>query len=133
MDLASRDEVLRLGTFDVIVNATGAWVDHTLRSLGMTENRLMGGTKGSHFITGHPRLQELLGGLSKFGEIHVGRRFFQLILTDISGLRSWRYWCGFDIYRGRLHFQSRFRFFDRFRFRYELRFENLLTDRIHCR
>jgi len=34
-----------------IVNATGAWVDLTLKRLEIPSRRLMGGTKGSHFVT----------------------------------------------------------------------------------
>ena len=39
----------------VIVNATGAWVDHTLAQMHVESKRLMGGTKGSHFLTSHAR------------------------------------------------------------------------------
>jgi glycerol-3-phosphate dehydrogenase len=66
-----------------IVNATGAWVDHTLQSLGMMQDRLMGGTKGSHFITGHARLQELLGGRAVYTEAADGRPVF--ILPFVNG------------------------------------------------
>jgi glycerol-3-phosphate dehydrogenase len=34
-----------------IINATGAWVDETLTKLPLESRRLMGGTKGSHFLT----------------------------------------------------------------------------------
>jgi glycerol-3-phosphate dehydrogenase len=66
-----------------IINATGAWVDHTLQSLGVLTERLMGGTKGSHFITGHARLQELLGGRAVYSEAGDGRPVF--ILPFVNG------------------------------------------------
>jgi glycerol-3-phosphate dehydrogenase len=83
--------VCRAGTQDTvevfepaaIVNATGAWVDHTLQSLGMMQNRLMGGTKGSHFITGHAKLQELLAGRAVYSEAADGRPVF--ILPFVNG------------------------------------------------
>ena len=36
-----------------IVNATGAWGDLTLEQIGVTSERLFGGTKGSHILTRH--------------------------------------------------------------------------------
>ncbi|HEY2828328.1 MAG TPA: FAD-dependent oxidoreductase, partial [Pirellulales bacterium] len=62
----------------VIVNATGAWVDHTLQALGVPSKRLMGGTKGSHFITSNPRLQERLAGRAVYTEAGDGRPIFIL-------------------------------------------------------
>ncbi|HZZ27841.1 MAG TPA: glycerol-3-phosphate dehydrogenase/oxidase [Pirellulales bacterium] len=61
-----------------IVNATGAWVDHTLQSLKVPSKLLMGGTKGSHFVTGNPRLQQLLGGRAVYTEAGDGRPIFIL-------------------------------------------------------
>ncbi|MCC7085674.1 MAG: glycerol-3-phosphate dehydrogenase/oxidase [Pirellulales bacterium] len=66
-----------------VVNATGAWVDRTLQSLGMIQNRLLGGTKGSHFITGHARLQALLDGRAVYTEATDGRPVF--ILPFVKG------------------------------------------------
>jgi len=62
----------------VIVNATGAWVDATLQSLGVPSKRLMGGTKGSHFITSNSRLQNLLAGRAVYTEAGDGRPIFIL-------------------------------------------------------
>ena len=62
----------------VIVNATGAWVDHTLQSLHVSSKRLMGGTKGSHFVTSNPRLQQLLAGRAVYTEAGDGRPIFIL-------------------------------------------------------
>jgi glycerol-3-phosphate dehydrogenase len=62
----------------VIVNATGAWVDHTLQTLGVSSNRLMGGTKGSHFVTSNPALQKLLAGRAIYTEAADGRPIFIL-------------------------------------------------------
>lgn len=67
-----------------IINATGAWVDHTLRSLGVESKRLMGGTKGSHFVTSHARLKNLLAGRAVYMEAPDGRPVF--ILPFIDGM-----------------------------------------------
>jgi glycerol-3-phosphate dehydrogenase len=61
-----------------IVNATGAWVDHTLQTLGVPSKRLMGGTKGSHFITSNSRLQQLLARRAIYTEAGDGRPIFIL-------------------------------------------------------
>jgi len=44
----------------VVVNATGAWIDFTNRSLGR-ESRFIGGTKGSHLVLDHPELVAATG------------------------------------------------------------------------
>ena len=61
-----------------IINATGAWVDQTLARLPVASRQLMGGTKGSHFLTFHPRLKELLGGHAIYTEARDGRPVFVL-------------------------------------------------------
>jgi glycerol-3-phosphate dehydrogenase len=61
-----------------IINATGAWVDSTLARLPLPSRRLMGGTKGSHFLTFHPRLAELLKGQGVYTEARDGRPVFLL-------------------------------------------------------
>jgi glycerol-3-phosphate dehydrogenase len=61
-----------------IVNATGAWVDTTLARLGTPSSRLMGGTKGSHFVTYQPRLADLLKGQAVYTEARDGRPVFLL-------------------------------------------------------
>ncbi len=79
-------KITRVGTSDlalefqpsIIVNATGAWVDHTLRELHVDSKRLMGGTKGSHLVTNHARLRELLGGRAVYTEAGDGRPIFIL-------------------------------------------------------
>ena len=65
-----------------IINATGAWVDHTLAKLPVPSRRLMGGTKGSHFLTFQPRLKELLGGQAIYAEARDGRPVFMLPLLE---------------------------------------------------
>jgi glycerol-3-phosphate dehydrogenase len=62
----------------VIVNATGAWVDHTLQALGVPSKQLMGGTKGSHFVTSNSRLQQRLRGRAIYTEAGDGRPIFIL-------------------------------------------------------
>jgi len=61
-----------------IVNATGAWVDSALARLPLPSRRLMGGTKGSHFLTYQPRLAELLQGQGVYTEACDGRPVFLL-------------------------------------------------------
>ena len=61
-----------------IVNATGAWVDLTLAQLEVITRPLIGGTKGSHFLTFHPPLAEALGGQGVYAEAEDGRPVFVL-------------------------------------------------------
>jgi glycerol-3-phosphate dehydrogenase len=61
-----------------IVNATGAWVDATLARLPLPSRRLMGGTKGSHFVTYQRRLAEELKGQGVYTEARDGRPVFLL-------------------------------------------------------
>jgi len=61
-----------------IINATGAWVDSTLRQLPVPSRRLMGGTKGSHFVTYQSRLRDLLRGQGVYTEASDGRPVFLL-------------------------------------------------------
>jgi glycerol-3-phosphate dehydrogenase len=65
-----------------LINATGAWVDLTLESLSIATKRLIGGTKGSHFLTNHERLRRLLGGNGIYAEADDGRPFFILPLGE---------------------------------------------------
>jgi glycerol-3-phosphate dehydrogenase len=67
-----------------IVNATGAWVDRTLAQLHVRSKTLMGGTKGSHFITSNPRLRAALGDHGMYVEAGDGRPLFVLPLGDVS-------------------------------------------------
>jgi glycerol-3-phosphate dehydrogenase len=48
----------------LIINASGAWVDRTLKGLHVESKQLMGGTKGSHFLTSHSGLCEIFHGAS---------------------------------------------------------------------
>jgi len=56
----------------VVVNATGAWVDKTNRSLGIRSS-YMGGTKGSHLVLDHPELLKTLGDRMVYYEHEDGR------------------------------------------------------------
>lgn len=77
---SGQDESDPIATFEpaAIVNATGAWVDQTLVRLPAPSPRLMGGTKGSHLVTYHPRIAELLGGDGVYTEARDGRPVFLL-------------------------------------------------------
>jgi glycerol-3-phosphate dehydrogenase len=59
-------------TADVIVNTTGAWVDHTNAAMG-TPSSFMGGTKGSHIVLDHPGLLDACRGREIFFEHTDGR------------------------------------------------------------
>jgi len=45
----------------VVVNATGAWIDETNRGLG-SKTEFIGGTKGSHLVLDYPELHKALDG-----------------------------------------------------------------------
>ena len=60
----------------VLVNATGAWLDESLRSLGgqgAKSGRYVSGTKGSHIVLDHPELYAALDGHMIFFENDDGR------------------------------------------------------------
>ncbi|NKG20866.1 FAD-dependent oxidoreductase [Paeniglutamicibacter terrestris] len=57
---------------EIIVNATGAWVDLTNGSIG-APSQFMGGTKGSHIVLDHPALLAACGGREIFFEHSDGR------------------------------------------------------------
>ncbi len=58
----------------VIVNATGAWLDDTVRGLGGGANeQMVSGTKGSHLIIDNPALVQALGGHMVYFENTDGR------------------------------------------------------------
>lgn len=61
---------------DLIVNATGAWLDETNASIFATAGRpaqMVGGTKGSHLILDHPDLARALNGHMIYFENVDGR------------------------------------------------------------
>ena len=62
-------------TAEVILNATGAWVDETNAALaeGGAPEPLVGGTKGSHLILDHPELLRALNGHMLYFENVDGR------------------------------------------------------------
>ncbi|MEZ6089039.1 MAG: glycerol-3-phosphate dehydrogenase/oxidase [Pirellulaceae bacterium] len=65
-----------------VVNATGAYVDQTLQTINVASRRLMGGTKGSHLITFHPQLKQLLRNGGVYAEAEDGRPVFLLPFGD---------------------------------------------------
>ncbi|GAA1496467.1 glycerol-3-phosphate dehydrogenase/oxidase [Paeniglutamicibacter kerguelensis] len=56
----------------VVVNATGAWVDLTNQAIG-SPSKFMGGTKGSHIVLDHPELLAATAGREIFFEHSDGR------------------------------------------------------------
>ena len=62
-----------------LVNATGAWVDHTLAELlPGRSGPLIGGTKGSHLVLALPALRAALGDHGVYAEAEDGRPVFVL-------------------------------------------------------
>lgn len=57
---------------DIIVNATGAWIDITNKALGK-ESRFIGGTKGSHLVIDNRELIKATKGQMLFYENEDGR------------------------------------------------------------
>jgi glycerol-3-phosphate dehydrogenase len=56
----------------VVVNATGPWVDRTNAALGV-KSKYMGGTKGSHIVVDNPALHDACRGREVFFENDDGR------------------------------------------------------------
>lgn len=67
-----------------IVNASGAWVDETLRRLDVPSQRLIGGTKGSHLVIDHAGLNQSLAGRGIYAEAADGRPVFILPFGEFS-------------------------------------------------
>ncbi len=63
---------------NLVVNATGSWVDATLGNIGSAAERLMGGTKGSHVLTLHHTLRQTIGSTGLYIEARDGRPIFVL-------------------------------------------------------
>ena len=68
----------------LIINATGAWVDETLTRLQVAAKPMMGGTKGSHFLTRHPGLEAALRRGGVYAEASDGRPVFLLPFGSYS-------------------------------------------------
>ncbi len=56
----------------VVVNATGAWIDFTNRSIGH-QTEMIGGTKGAHLVLDNPALYDTLQGEMIYYETADGR------------------------------------------------------------
>lgn len=57
----------------LIVNATGGWIDLTNTALGASAPTMMGGTKGSHLVIDSTELRDALGGHMIYYENEDGR------------------------------------------------------------
>jgi glycerol-3-phosphate dehydrogenase len=74
----------------IVVNATGAWIDFTNRTLGR-RSQYIGGTKGSHLVLDHPELEaatkgEMLYFANRDGRICIFYPFYGKVVagsTDI--------------------------------------------------
>jgi glycerol-3-phosphate dehydrogenase len=64
-----------------VINATGAWVDDTLRKLHIDDRKLIAGTKGTHLFTWNRQLADLLGGRGIYFEADDRRLIFLLPLV----------------------------------------------------
>ncbi len=80
------DEAAVVAEFEpvAVINATGAWVDHTLRRLNVDAPRLIGGNKGSHLVTRQQDLKQRLNGGGVYAEAADGRPIFVLPLGDAT-------------------------------------------------
>jgi glycerol-3-phosphate dehydrogenase len=58
---------------DIVVNATGAWIDITNGMVSATAPRLIGGTKGSHLVIANGELLSALGDRMVYFVNHDGR------------------------------------------------------------
>lgn len=76
-----KDSSARTISPSIIVNATGAWGDRTLESLGLREKQLFAGTKGSHLFTSHAPLIDAVGNNGIYAEADDGRLIFILPCT----------------------------------------------------
>ncbi|MDX8452389.1 glycerol-3-phosphate dehydrogenase/oxidase [Mesorhizobium sp. VK9D] len=57
----------------LVVNATGGWIDLTNKAIGAAAPRMIGGTKGSHLIVDNRELHAALGGHMVYYENEDGR------------------------------------------------------------
>jgi len=57
----------------LIINATGGWIDLTNEAIGATAQKMMGGTKGSHLVVDNAELHDALGGHMVYYENEDGR------------------------------------------------------------
>ena len=75
----------------VVVNATGAWVDYANKDLGL-DTQFMGGTKGSHLVIDNKQLYEALGDRMVYYEHSDGRicitfRFMDRVIMGSTDIR----------------------------------------------
>ncbi len=67
---------------EMIVNCSGAWGDLTLKGIDVGTTPLFAGTKGSHFVTRHPKLKAMLGDQGVYAETGDRRLAFVLPFGD---------------------------------------------------
>ena len=75
----------------IVINATGAWVDYANRGLGL-QTEFMGGTKGSHLVIDNQELYNALGDRMVYYEHDDGRicitfRFMDKVITGSTDIR----------------------------------------------
>jgi len=75
----------------IVVNASGAWVDFTNAALGVTSH-FIGGTKGSHLVVDNPQLYDALGDRMVYyqhadGRICIVFRFMDKVLMGSTDIR----------------------------------------------
>lgn len=76
----------------VVVNATGPWIDFVNSGLGRGEQRFIGGTKGSHLILDHPELLAAARDSEIFFENDDGRivlilPYFNRVMIGTTDIR----------------------------------------------
>jgi glycerol-3-phosphate dehydrogenase len=75
----------------VVVNATGAWVDFANKDLGL-DTQFMGGTKGSHLVIDNKQLYDALGDRMVYyehidGRICITFRFMDRVIMGSTDIR----------------------------------------------
>ena len=86
--LTGEDTIIRP---EIVVNATGAWVDIANKGLGV-DSHFMGGTKGSHLVIDNKQLYEALGNRMVYYEHTDGRicitfRFMDKVIMGSTDIR----------------------------------------------
>ena len=76
---------------ELVINATGPWIDLTNRKLGQPTD-FIGGSKGSHLVLDHPQLREAIGEHAIFFENDDGRivlllPYFDYVIVGTTDIR----------------------------------------------
>lgn len=83
-ELTSRYENHQTETIEpvLVINASGAWGDYTLRDLKIDSPQLFGGTRGSHCVITNDKLKSTISNEGIYAEADDGRPVFLLPFGD---------------------------------------------------